>query len=145
MADVLVARLDFSSGVGEALACPFERWNGKGFPAHVEGAAIPLAMRVVHLSHDMEAIGRIFSVDRALEAAQDRRCQTYDPALADLFIEPARWRRVTTRNATGPAKHTHTRADTGDLAACLLAATEIYVGLTTERADRNRSRSSWKP
>ena len=28
------------------------------------------------------------------------------------------------------------RAGAGDLEACLLAATEIYVGMTTERADR---------
>ena len=47
-------------------------------------------MRVVHLSHDMEAIGRLFSPERALEAAQDRRDRTYDPALADLFIEHGR-------------------------------------------------------
>ena len=42
-------------------------------------------MRVVHLSHDMEAIGRLFSPEQALEAARDRRDRTYDPALADLF------------------------------------------------------------
>ena len=90
VADMLVARLEFGSGVREALACTFERWNGNGFPAHVAGEAIPLAMRVVHLSHDMEAIGRLFSADRALEAAQDRRDRTYDPALADLFVEHGR-------------------------------------------------------
>ena len=43
-------------------------------------------MRVVHLSHDMEAIGRIFSPARAVAAARDRRDRTYDPALADLFV-----------------------------------------------------------
>ena len=43
-------------------------------------------MRVVHLSHDMEAIGRLFSPDHALDAARDRRDRTYDPALADLFV-----------------------------------------------------------
>ena len=43
-------------------------------------------MRVVHLSHDMEAIGRLFSPEQALEAARDRRDRTYDPALADLFV-----------------------------------------------------------
>lgn len=43
-------------------------------------------MRVVHLSHDMEAIARIFSPDRALDAVRDRRDRTYDPALADLFL-----------------------------------------------------------
>ena len=61
VADMLVQRLDFEPGVREALAFTFERWNGKGFPTHASGEAIPLAMRVVHLSHDMEAIGRIFS------------------------------------------------------------------------------------
>lgn len=86
VADMLVHRLDFGTGVREALAYTFERWNGKGFPAHAAGEAIPLAMRVVHLSHDMEAIGRLFSSGRALDAARDRRDRTYDPALADLFV-----------------------------------------------------------
>ena len=47
-------------------------------------------MRVVHLSHDMEAIGRLFSTDHAIDAARDRRDRTYDPALADVFIEHGR-------------------------------------------------------
>lgn len=86
VADMLVQRLAFGPGVREALAFTFERWNGKGFPKHVGGEAIPLPMRIVHLSHDMEAIGRIFSPDHALDAARDRRDQTYDPALSDLFV-----------------------------------------------------------
>ena len=36
----------------------------------------------------------------------------------------------------GSGYHKRVRADTSDPAACVLAATEIYVGLTTERADR---------
>src|SRR4051794_40950578 len=87
VADKLVERLDFGPGVRESLACTFERWNGNGYPAHVSGEAIPLPMRVVHLSHDMEAIGRLFSPDQALDAARERRDSTYDPALADLFVE----------------------------------------------------------
>lgn len=79
-------RLDVGPGVREALACTFERWNGKGFPGHVSGTAIPLAMRIVHLTHDMEAIGRLFSVDHAVAAARDRRDRTYDPELADRFV-----------------------------------------------------------
>ena len=62
-------RLDFDPGVRDALRFTFERWNGNGYPAHAEGEAIPLAMRVVHLSHDMEAIGRLFSPEHAIEAA----------------------------------------------------------------------------
>ena len=87
---MLVERLDFGPGVREALRFTFERWNGKGHPNHAKGEAIPLAMRVVHLSHDMEAIGRLFSPDRALEAARERRDETYDPALADLFLAHGR-------------------------------------------------------
>ena len=44
-------------------------------------------MRVVHVSHDMEAIGRLFSPERAIAAARERRDSTYDPALADVFVE----------------------------------------------------------
>ena len=39
---------------------------------------IPLAMRVVHLSDDMEAIGRLLSPAEALDAAHTRRDRTYD-------------------------------------------------------------------
>jgi len=85
VADMLVQRLDFGPGVREALRFTFERWTGNGYPAHARGESIPLPMRVVHLSHDMEAIGRIFSPNKAIEAARERRDRTYDPALADLF------------------------------------------------------------
>lgn len=88
--DMLLRRLAFAAPVREALAFTFERWNGKGYPAHVAGEAIPLPMRIVHLTHDMEAIARRFSVDRALEAARDRRGRTYDPAVVDLFQQHGR-------------------------------------------------------
>jgi len=90
VADMLVERLDFSPAVREALRFTFERWNGAGYRTHAKGEAIPLAMRVVHVSHDMEAIGRLFSPERAIETARDRRDRTYDPALADLFVAHGR-------------------------------------------------------
>jgi HD-GYP domain-containing protein (c-di-GMP phosphodiesterase class II) len=84
--DMLVRRLDFGAAVRDSLRFTFERWNGNGFPAHAAGEAIPLPMRVVHLTHDMEAIARIFSPARAIEAARDRRDRTYDPAVTDVFL-----------------------------------------------------------
>ncbi|MGH3001674.1 MAG: HD domain-containing phosphohydrolase [Gaiellaceae bacterium] len=90
VADLLVERLDFGPGVREALRCTFECWNGKGHPNHVPGEAIPLPMRIVHVSHDMEAIGRHFSPERALDAAHERRGETYDPAVADVLLEHGR-------------------------------------------------------
>ena len=86
VADMLLQRVDFGTEVRESLRFTFERWNGKGYPTHAAGDAIPLPMRVVHLSHDMEALARLFSPERALEAARDRRDRTYDPALVDLFL-----------------------------------------------------------
>jgi HD-GYP domain-containing protein (c-di-GMP phosphodiesterase class II) len=86
VADMLAQRLDFGPGVRNALRFTFERWNGNGFPSHAKGDAIPLAMRVVHLSQDMEAIGRLFSPAKAIDAARDRSDRTYDPALVDVFL-----------------------------------------------------------
>ncbi|HLY85734.1 MAG TPA: HD domain-containing phosphohydrolase [Gaiellaceae bacterium] len=90
VADMLVERLDFGPDVREALGCTFECWNGNGHPNHVKGEAIPLPMRIVHISHDMEAIARLVSPERALEAAQERRGETYDPAPADVFLAHGR-------------------------------------------------------
>ncbi len=84
--DMLLERLDFGPPVREALRFTFERWNGNGFPTHARGEAIPVAMRVVHLSHDMEAIARHASPSDALVAARNRRGQTYDPEIVDLFL-----------------------------------------------------------
>ena len=84
--DMLARRLHFGPAVRDALRFTFERWNGHGFPTGAAGEAIPLAMRVVHLTHDMEAIGRLFSPQQAVDAARERRDRTYDPALADLFV-----------------------------------------------------------
>jgi len=86
VADMLVERLGFGPDVREALRFTFERWNGNGFPNHAKGDAIPLPMRIVHFTHDMEAIGRLFSPEKALAAARQRRDSTYDPAVADLFV-----------------------------------------------------------
>lgn len=85
--DRLLARLDFGTDVRDALQFTFERWNGKGFPHGASGEEIPLPMRVVHVTHDMEAIGRRFSPAQALHAVRDRRDRTYDPELADVFSE----------------------------------------------------------
>jgi HD-GYP domain-containing protein (c-di-GMP phosphodiesterase class II) len=90
VADMLVQRLGFGPDVRDALRFTFERWNGNGYPSHAKGEVIPRAMRVVHLSHDMEAIGRIVSSAKAVDAAGERRGRTYDPALADVFVAHGR-------------------------------------------------------
>ena len=84
--DMLLERLDVDAPVRDALTYTFERWNGLGYPNGTGGEDIPLAMRTVHLSHDMEALARLRSPEEAIAAAADRSDRTYDPDLADLFI-----------------------------------------------------------
>ncbi|MDP9330401.1 MAG: LuxR C-terminal-related transcriptional regulator [Actinomycetota bacterium] len=84
--DMLIQRLDLGPEVRDAFRFTYERWNGKGYPNGATGDQIPLAMRIVHLSQDMEAIGRRASPAAAVEAARARRDRTYDPELADLFV-----------------------------------------------------------
>ena len=88
--DMLIQRLDLGPDVRKAFAFTYERWNGNGYPTGASGERIPLAMRIVHLSHDMEAIARHSSPADAIEAARNRRDRTYDPKLADLFVEHGR-------------------------------------------------------
>ncbi|MFN8156897.1 MAG: HD domain-containing phosphohydrolase [Candidatus Nanopelagicales bacterium] len=85
--DHLAERLGMSESVRESLAFTFERWAGTGFPRGAAGEEIPLPMRVVHLTHDVEAIARRFSPQSALDAVADRRGRTYDPAVADVLLE----------------------------------------------------------
>jgi HD-GYP domain-containing protein (c-di-GMP phosphodiesterase class II) len=90
--DMLIQRLDLGPDVRKAFGFTYERWNGNGYPTHAKGDQIPLAMRVVHLTHDMEAIGRRSSPADAIAAARERRDRTYDPDLADLFLaHGTRW------------------------------------------------------
>jgi HD-GYP domain-containing protein (c-di-GMP phosphodiesterase class II)/DNA-binding CsgD family transcriptional regulator len=84
--DMLIQRLDLGADVRQSFAFTYERWNGNGYPKGAKGDQIPLAMRVVHLCHDMEAICRRSSPAAAIDAARDRRDRTYDPELADLFV-----------------------------------------------------------
>ena len=88
-ADVLAARLGMGQPVRDALACTFERWNGKGQPNGVTGEQIPLAMRIVHLTQDAEALARLRSPAEAITLIRQRSGRAYDPALVTEFLPVA--------------------------------------------------------
>jgi len=75
--------------VRDALACTFERWNGKGQPNGVTGEQIPLAMRIVHLTHDTEALARLRSPAEAITLIRQRSGRAYDPELVSEFLPVA--------------------------------------------------------
>ena len=114
VADMLVQRLDFGPAVRDALRFTFER--GNGYPAHVSGEAIPLAMRVVHLSHDMEAIGRLFSPEK----------RSRPPAI------------VATAPTTRRSPTCSSRMD----AACSTGSTRSNRGMPCSNSSRNRAACS---
>jgi HD-GYP domain-containing protein (c-di-GMP phosphodiesterase class II) len=88
-ADILAARLGMAQPVRAALACTFERWNGKGQPNQVRGERIPLPMRIVHLAQDAEALARLRSPGEAITLIKRRSGRAYDPALVDEFVPAA--------------------------------------------------------
>jgi HD-GYP domain-containing protein (c-di-GMP phosphodiesterase class II) len=85
-ADALAAQLGMSQPVRDALMCTFERWNGKGQPHGVKGEQIPLAMRIVHLTHDAEALARLRSPAEAITLIRERSGHAYDPGLVAEFL-----------------------------------------------------------
>ena len=88
-ADVLAGRLGMGQPVRGALACTFERWNGKRQPNGVTGEQIPLAMRIVHLTQDAEALARLRSPAEAITLIRQRSGRAYDPALVTEFLPVA--------------------------------------------------------
>jgi HD-GYP domain-containing protein (c-di-GMP phosphodiesterase class II) len=88
-ADVLAARLGLPQAVRDALACTFERWNGKGQPNRVKGEQIPLPMRIVHLVQDAEGLARLRSPQEAIAVIRERSGRAYDPALVAEFTKVA--------------------------------------------------------
>ena len=88
-ADVLAARLGMAQPVRDALACTFERWNGKGQPDGVKGERIPVPMRIVHLAQDAEMLARLRTPEEAVTVIKLRSGRAYDPALADEFVAVA--------------------------------------------------------
>jgi HD-GYP domain-containing protein (c-di-GMP phosphodiesterase class II) len=89
VADMIAGRLGMSAAVRSALRYTFERWNGKGQPTGATGKDIPLPMRIVHLTQDMEALARLRSPGEAVERARRRTGRSYDPALVDAFLPVA--------------------------------------------------------
>jgi HD-GYP domain-containing protein (c-di-GMP phosphodiesterase class II) len=89
VADALARRLGLDDEVCAALATNFERWNGRGFPNGVKGAAIPQPMRIAQLSQELEVLARIDGIERAVEIIGHRRGKAYDPELADLALAHA--------------------------------------------------------
>jgi HD-GYP domain-containing protein (c-di-GMP phosphodiesterase class II) len=86
VAQRLAVRLGFDATIVEAIAHFRERWDGLGLPRHVAGEALPKAVRLVFLCHDVSVLTHVLGRDAALTAVAERRGRAYEPSLADEFL-----------------------------------------------------------
>ena len=81
----LAARLGLGAEVQHALGFVFERWDGKGFPSGVAGAAVPPPVRLVHLARDADVFHATGGLDAVEHLLGERSGTAFDPELAALL------------------------------------------------------------
>ncbi len=70
-----------------------EKWNGRGYPAGLEGEKIPLVGRIVAIADVFDALTsvrpykRAWPVDEAIELLKKEAGEHFDPALIPKFLE----------------------------------------------------------
>ncbi|HEY2410070.1 MAG TPA: HD domain-containing phosphohydrolase [Polyangiaceae bacterium] len=79
-------RLGFDDAIIKNLGQFNERWDGKGMPNGVKGAALAPAVRVVTLAQDVIVLSETQGIDAAVAAVRKRHGKVYEPRIADLFL-----------------------------------------------------------
>ncbi len=121
----LAEQLGAGPAVIEALGQSYERFDGKGAPHGLRGAAIALPARIMHVAFRAEAQRALVGPGEALGAVRDRMGAELDPDVARAFLrrgpellrlvsadsvwerflasEPAPWRRIEPERVSGLA------------------------------------------
>jgi HD-GYP domain-containing protein (c-di-GMP phosphodiesterase class II) len=84
MARTLAEQLDLPDDVLDALGSAYESWDGRGWPGHAAGAAIPLAARLATIAEYVEVANRVGGPAAAGELARKRSGRQFDPELAAI-------------------------------------------------------------
>jgi HD-GYP domain-containing protein (c-di-GMP phosphodiesterase class II) len=79
--------LGFGTGIREALAFVFERWDGHGLPAGAAGEDLPLSARLLHVARDISVFLSAGGANEARAVIERRAGAAYDPQLAALALE----------------------------------------------------------
>lgn len=81
----MATRLGLGPDVVDALRQLFERWDGKGTPHKLSGAALAPAVRSLHLADVVEVYERLGGPAAAVAIARERSGGMFDPDLVDCF------------------------------------------------------------
>jgi HD-GYP domain-containing protein (c-di-GMP phosphodiesterase class II) len=84
---MLARRLGLEAEVIVALEHAYERWDGNGDPAGLEGDEIPLETRIAVVARDADLFAR--RGDDVAEVLRERRGKAYDPRIVDIVTKPA--------------------------------------------------------
>jgi putative two-component system response regulator len=77
----------------EIAHCHHERWDGSGYPRRLQGAAIPLAARIVAVADVFDALTNArpykaaWPVERAIAELRDQRGRHFDPWVVEAFLQ----------------------------------------------------------
>jgi HD-GYP domain-containing protein (c-di-GMP phosphodiesterase class II)/DNA-binding CsgD family transcriptional regulator len=89
IASGLAERLGLPDAVQESVGSSYEQWDGKGWPGGKAGEDIPVAARLSQFSEFIEVAHRVGGVGAAVELAERRAGQQFDPTLSEaLRAEP---------------------------------------------------------
>jgi putative nucleotidyltransferase with HDIG domain len=84
---ILAQRIGLGDSVLLALACAFERWDGKGLPNGIAGEQIPVSCRVAIVARDFELLSRTWGPEQARKLMSARRGKAYEPRVLEAAIE----------------------------------------------------------
>jgi putative nucleotidyltransferase with HDIG domain len=105
----LARMLHMSEATAQAILDLYENWNGKGNPRGLKGNKISLLGRICCLAQTVEVFFSAYGLESALDVAQQRRGQWFDPqmvyALAALKGDGAFWQRLLSDDLLGELSH----------------------------------------
>ncbi|MEX2286747.1 MAG: HD domain-containing phosphohydrolase [Planctomycetaceae bacterium] len=89
-------RCERGAGIARALRLPAatasailhldEHWNGQGYPCGLHGTEISLLGRICCLAQTVEVFFTAYGLESAIEVAQQRRGEWFDPQLVDALM-----------------------------------------------------------
>ncbi len=89
VARMLAERLGMENAVVASVGQVYERWDGKGSPAHVKGPEIAIPARIVVIASGAELYHHAGGIETAQAVVRTRAGSLYDPVLAERFCEVA--------------------------------------------------------